>query len=450
MKDDNTMGRSFQLGGADLADRLSAALPALTRAVLEELVVRLTAYRQMPGEELAGDISRVIEQNLRSFIGVLRSKALPTADEVAFLRESAARRAEEGIPIEVVLTAYHVGIQVVWDAVTADAEPADLADVMAVNALLLRYLELITPAVAAGYLAQQQTISGDEHSARQSMLAALLDGAPAQAAAGQAGIRLPPGYLVLALSFGTHPDETAADIDPAVAARRKLRRLRGELDRQVREPLLSALSTDGGLALLPRPVPPEGFADRDWAWLDGVVAAMSRSAGVPVTAGVIAAEPDGVAEAAASARRVLDVVQTFGRPPGVYRLDDVLLEYQLSRPSEARDRLAALLDPLAGKEDLVQTLTAYLRLGDRRSTAAQLHVHPNTVDYRLRRVQTLTGLDPTSTADVNLIGAALVARTAGPQPTWVAEGSRVRENAVAIPVSARAPQSQANQSPKRE
>jgi hypothetical protein len=65
--------KGFRLGGQDLAARLTAELPALTRAVIDELVVRLTAYRLMPGEELAGDISRVIEQNLRSFVAVLRS-----------------------------------------------------------------------------------------------------------------------------------------------------------------------------------------------------------------------------------------------------------------------------------------------------------------------------------------------------------------------------------------
>jgi hypothetical protein len=303
----------------------------------------------------------------------------------------------------VVLTAYHVGIQVTWDAMTAGAEPEDLADVMAVNALLLRYLELITPAVAAGYLAQQQSISGDEHSARQSLLAALIGGEPAQAAADQAGLRLPSSYLVVAFGFGAHPDETSADVDPLVAARRKLRRLRAELDRQVREPMLTSLTTDGGLALLP---------ERDRSWLDGVVRSMARAAAVDVTAGVVVAEPDGVAAAAPCARRILAVARTFGRPPGVYRLDDVVLEYQLSCPSEARDRLAEMLEPLSGKADLLDTLRAYLRFGDRRTTAAQLHVHPNTVDYRLRRVQALTGLDPTSTADVTLLGAAVVARAA--------------------------------------
>ncbi|GHE07363.1 hypothetical protein GCM10010339_52160 [Streptomyces alanosinicus] len=35
------------------------------------------------------------------------------------------------------------------------------------------------------------------------------------------------------------------------------------------------------------------------------------------------------------------------RPAGPHRLDDVLLEYHLSRPSAGSERIAALLDPLA-------------------------------------------------------------------------------------------------------
>ncbi|MGW7416296.1 helix-turn-helix domain-containing protein, partial [Streptomyces sp. NPDC054863] len=41
-----------------------------------------------------------------------------------------------------------------------------------------------------------------------------------------------------------------------------------------------------------------------------------------------------------------------------------------------------------------------------------LHIHPNTVDYRLRKIAELTGADPLKTADVALLGAALAARTA--------------------------------------
>lgn len=60
---------------------------------------------------------------------------------------------------------------------------------------------------------------------------------------------------------------------------------------------------------------------------------------------------------------------------------------------------------------MLRTLETYLELGlDRRATAAALHIHPNTVDYRIRRIDRLTGLSPARPADLQHISAALVAR----------------------------------------
>jgi sugar diacid utilization regulator len=117
-------------------------------------------------------------------------------------------------------------------------------------------------------------------------------------------------------------------------------------------------------------------------------------------------------------RELLDVVRLHRKPPGVYELDDLVLEYQLSRPSPARDRLAGLLDPLAGKTDLLMTLRCYLdNARNRRQTAADLHVHANTVDYRLRQVGRLTGLDPVRDDQLPRLVAALVAFDARSSPS---------------------------------
>jgi DNA-binding PucR family transcriptional regulator len=94
----------------------------------------------------------------------------------------------------------------------------------------------------------------------------------------------------------------------------------------------------------------------------------------------------------------------------------VLLEYQLTRPSDAQGDLAQLLDPLDRNPDLPLTLEVYLDHDlDRRRTAAALHVHPNTLDYRLRRIVELTGLDPSTSRGLQLLGAALAARRLSPR-----------------------------------
>ncbi|GHH63128.1 PucR family transcriptional regulator [Lentzea cavernae] len=379
---------SYVIGGRPLAERLVAEMPSFVRQVIAALVQRVPAYAQLPAEELAGDIHRVTEHALRAFAAVLATGALPSADELRFLRESAARRAEEGVPIDVVLTAYHVGIEVVWETLVPEARPEEVSDVLALNALAVRYLQLVTPVVSAGYLDERQTMFDDERSARATLLTGLLAGT-AQA---------PGPFVVCALDVPPHPDELSPGVDAAVASRRKLRRLRTELERHSREPVLSSLTSDGGLALLPGEDLP----------LERVVADVTRAAGVPLTVAAVAADASGVAAAAVLAREVLAIAVRSG--PGLYRLTDVLLEYQLSRPSAALEPLASVVAPLT--DELVQTLEVYLRRGSRRPAASELHVHPNTVDYRLRRVAELTGLDPTRIEHVTLLAAALVARRA--------------------------------------
>lgn len=381
---------SYVIGGRPVADRLVAEMPSFVRQVIASLVERVPAYAQLPAEELQGDIFRVVEHALRAFAHVLGSGELPSEDELRFLRESAARRAEEGVPIDVVLTAYHVGIQVVWESLVPEARPEEVGEVLALNALALWYLRLVTPVVSAGYLDERQTMFDDERSARHTLLAGLLDGS----------VEASGPLVVLALHVPPHPDELLDGVDAAIAGRRKLRRLRTELERHSREPVLSSLTPDGGIALLP------GEDDR----VDRIVADVARAAGVPITVAAVAAQPSGVAAAAGLAREVLAVAVRSG--PGLYRLTDVLLEYQLSRPSAALGPLASVVEPLT--EELVQTLEVYLRRGSRRPAATELHVHPNTVDYRLRRVAELTGLDPTRIEHVTLLTAALAARRSRP------------------------------------
>jgi hypothetical protein len=256
----------------------------------------------------------------------------------------------------------------------------------------MRYLQVVTPVVSAGYLDERQTMFDDERSARQALLAGLLDGS--READGP--------VVVLAVHVPPHPDELTDGVDAAVAGRRKLRRLRTELERHSREPVLSALTPQGGLALVP---------GGDSGRVEQIVADVARAAGVALTVAAVAAPPSGVAAAAGLAREVLAVAVRRG--PGLYRLTDVLLEYQLSRPSAALEPLASIVAPLS--DELVQTLEVYLRRGSRRPAATELHVHPNTVDYRLRRVAELTGLDPTRIEHVTLLAAALAARSATDQ-----------------------------------
>jgi hypothetical protein len=409
--DTNCGSRPLTVAGVPVHARLDTDAPELARWIVRRLVEEVPFYRLLPAEQIHGEVADVVVRSLRLLAEVVRERRPATDDELLFQRDSAARRAEEGVPLDAVLSAYHLGMTISWNQVTSAAEPADLADVQAALALMLRLHQQITAAVSAAYVEERHVIDSQAHSGRRTVLTALAGGAGTAslaAVAQEAGVRIAPRYVALRLTIGPHPEDAADGAGAAAAkvtARRRLRRLQAALDRYAREPALSALEPLGGTVLLP------ARDDAVWRDLRAFVTQAGRDLGADLTAAAALTAAAGVPDALRQVGEIAALVRRSGRPPGLYLLTDVLLEYQLSRPGDAHPHLAALLDPLAGKSDLLHTLEEYLRSGlSRRRTAALLHVHPNTVDYRIRRVASLTGLNPTRPTDLQHLTAALVAR----------------------------------------
>lgn len=389
--------------------RVQRRLPSLAVRMIEAFLAEIPFYQRLPREQMHGEILEICKDNLRVFFATLREARPPTEEELTEPRSSAARRAQERVPLDAVLQAYHIGGRIGWSELVAEARPEETAQLVAAADGVQLYIQCVTGAVATAYLEEQQAISGEERDVRRALAAALLAGQPADALAARAGVDLARRWVVVALELAEHEDEKAAGVASAIAARRKVRRVQDRLDAYAGAPVLGLLDSAGGTVLL-----------RDeasvWGELPGLVTDLQRVAGAPVRAAAVGSDvAGGLERASAQVRQVLRLVGKLGRPPGLYALTDVLLEYQLTHPSDAVPKLGSLLDPLARNPDLVRTLDAYLAADlDRRRTAAALRVHPNTLDYRLKRIVELTGLDPTTTKGLQLLAAAaLVRRLAG-------------------------------------
>jgi sugar diacid utilization regulator len=392
-----------------LYQRVERTVPRLARKMIDAFVAEIPLYSLLPREQLEGEILSITEQNLRLFFRALRSGEALTSTELGDVRLSAARRAEERVPLDAVLTAYHVGARIGWEAIVDGAEPDETDAVVAAGARVLSYAQQVTAEVAAAYLEEQQTIYGEERDARRALASALLAGEPADSLAARLGVSIAPAYVVVALRIDAHPDEADRGVGGAIAARRKVRRAQRALDEWLGEPVVGLLDPVGALLRVLRIRRKQHrAADR----LPDLASTLAEAAGADVMAGgAVAHGPDDIARAAAQAQDVVRLARLLERPPGGYVLRDVLLEYQLTRPSDAQGDLAQLLEPLDRNPDLPLTLQVYLGHDlDRRSTAAALHVHPNTLDYRLRRIVELTGLDPSTTRGLQLLGAAFAAR----------------------------------------
>lgn len=402
------------LDGISIDQRLSTAKAALSRAVVDRLAEQISVYAALPDEELRGEITRVIVTNIRLFLDMVRDPEAPTTRQIEILQEAASRRAEEGISLEAIMSAYYLGAEVCLDHVLANVRPADLPQVMVLYRRLLRYLRTATTIIANAYLSDRQASAGkDVRDSRSALLAALLDGTPAAEAAELTGAVLPACYLVMSIAVSRHPDEHAAGTDPRVAARRKVRRLRAEIERLTAGTALVSLSDGHGVVLVPSATAVAELVPADWTRMSELVDRLRHAGGADIVAGLVAAAPDCVSSAVRLAAEIREVAETSGRPPGAYRILDVLVEYQLTRPSPARDHLADLLGPLEERPDLLTTLRTYLACDlDRRKTATRLRIHPNTVDYRLQKTASLTGLDPSRGTQLPTIHAAIAARDA--------------------------------------
>lgn len=147
------------------------------------------------------------------------------------------------------------------------------------------------------------------------------------------------------------------------------------------------------------------------SWARGTVAALRAELGLQLHA-VIASPITGLAGAAAARADVDRVLDTAERHPGTLAAVTSLAEARTTvLLDEIVTAIAAderLIDPRvqtlrADEPVLAETLGVYLDcFGDVAASAQHLHVHPNTVRYRIRRVEQLLGAS-LNDADVRLL-----------------------------------------------
>ncbi|NNG98988.1 helix-turn-helix domain-containing protein [Gordonia araii NBRC 100433] len=363
---------------------------------------------------------------------VLRTGQPPSTEELADLIESASNRADEQVPIADVLDAYHVGAKHWWAIIAGlheDGVEFAEGSLVRLGDLHYEWLRAATAAVITGYDADS---IGSQHSPRpghSELLAALIDGGDYRDVAERFHLTVEPRYWAVAVAVEPNSDETDASVSTTVAAARKVRRLQRQLDGISRGEALYSLTANGGIALLPLRPAPHGTTDEDampdFAELDARLRQLGERMAARTTCAVDLVTAEEVASVVPQLRDLLAIAQRKSPPRPVVRFDDLAIEFQLSRPTRASRLSASRLAPIADDEVLWQTLQCYLdNECSTATTARMLHVHPNTVQYRLRKVSDLTGLNLNRPADVLTALGALLAATPRPESAASAAGER--------------------------
>ncbi|MFE7724121.1 PucR family transcriptional regulator [Nocardia rhizosphaerihabitans] len=402
MSVDNPPRQSLTISGQPMSSPLKD-VRALSRQMVGHFVANVAPCGTLPGDAISGDVTTITRICLEFAVSMLDGRDIP--NKLQRLQDAASGWAREGVPIDTIHHSIAEGFKIGLDLVVSSASVKDYDNLVDGVKMVMEMLDTITAQVSLAYVRELRGVVSEHHTAVHTLTSALLGGHSTSTMARECGIAIAETYAVLALAIPPHREEANPALDAKVVARRKLRRVQAELAKRCGDSALSLLSVDGGTVLIPA----DTF-DRDG--LAALVAQLSQAAQVGITAAMVETSTTGVPDAADQAHELLDMVQRLEVTSGLYRFDELALEYQLTRPGPGREFLGSLLDPLDQYPELLETLQRHIANNlNRQRTARVLHVHTNTVDYRLKRIGQLTGFDPTQPSGLWYLRSALVARS---------------------------------------
>jgi len=208
-------------------------------------------------------------------------------------------------------------------------------------------------------------------------------------------------HRILAVAF-----EAAGPARPAGAATALRNRVAAAIDHFFtnRAPgAITSIRDDEVVVVVPEPADqhPDAEAGRLAAGCRARMRDTFPEAVVTIGIGGSCRDPADIARSYGQARRTIDAVQRLGRQGQVVAFEDLgvhRLLLQVPDLAELRSFAAEILGKLGAQEhqrgaELLTTLACYFRENSSpQRTARSLHVHPNTVAYRIRRIQEITGI----------------------------------------------------------
>jgi DNA-binding PucR family transcriptional regulator len=396
---------------ADLAAWAEARLPRLIDDACAAVVDRIPMYRRETHRNdqpvSAEELRRSVEQNLRFLVAAIRRP--DAALDLAAPQETGRRRAHQGAPLPEVLQAYRLSFATLWDALVEHArrsrQPAIVDALLTASSMMWQLTDEHALALTEAYRAATAELLLLQQRRRSALVEALLTGHPGPEA----------GPWEAAALLGLQPDGQLVVVaaDARGLAEESLQGIEGKLAATgiVSGWRLTPAQQLGIVSLLP---------DQQDTVLEVLREAAGARTGVSPPYRSLADTP-----------RALHLAQAalVGLPAGHAEVrmfnPSPLAALMVCEPSEGQRLAEQVLGPVLrlspdDRTTLLDTLNAYLdHEGSAEHSADVLYCHPNTVRYRLRRLQELTGrslTDPQGVAE--LVTAAYAVRLSSATVLW--------------------------------
>ncbi len=353
-----------------LAKSLRAALPALAVGVNEAVGRDVAEYARPLEGRFGRNLTLGVQRALAAFVDLLEDPTRPTLPRSIYV-ELGRGELREGRGLDALLSAYRVGARVAWrtvgeHAVAAGADPATLVELAD---MLFSYIDGLSALSVRGYAEEQAARAGERDRRRAELARLLVTGVDEDTLRELAPpARWPTPEKAVAVLFppGVKPDGLPSE---ALLWPRE-------------DDVVAVAACSSAMTV-----------DRLKRRLDGTAAVIGLAVPVLELPHSLAAALRAIAEAA----RPQDSPATRASKAAIV-VDDHLLDLVLRADAallhRLTDRLLAPLQslPESARERLAMTLLAWLaHAGARNEVAAALHVHPQTVRYRMSQLRDVFG-----------------------------------------------------------
>jgi carbohydrate diacid regulator len=323
------------------------------------------------------------------------SGTFPSMDEIDILVQTGRRRVHQGVALASVLRGFRFGGREVWNALLGCAENNPEARdelLFVISRYQLEFFDSLSQTISQAYLDEQYQRLRWRDSLRYELVSLIFQ-FPDHVAAFQRtaeALGLDPTAARVALVLDVKlskatPTRLEGELDRlTLAASRQLKCSSEDLVRVLhRERLVIWAPCTRG----------DNLVAVDRRLHEGALALVR---GLPevqaVGVGLMNQGPAGWAASVDEASKALEFGVRSNAGKKVHLYSDIAVNESVRRTNNVLRYLDSLLERLAGEPELLVTLQTYFDEQQRRKTAADvLGIHPNTLNHRLERIESLLG-----------------------------------------------------------
>ncbi len=385
---------------------LSAPLRAIVEAELanaDAIVQRaLVAMREMIPEysgiddaAIKLDVQQSVAHNVRMWFNALLSGHPPTAQELEPLISFGRRRVHQGVSLQSLLQAFRTGSRVLWEVLLEDAGKDDEIHrelLFKVSSYILYHFDLMGRTIGQAHADEQQKRARWRDRLQHELCGVIFshpdDTESFREHALALGIDTNAPHLALALRLAERPRER---ITPEMGLDKLLSSISRVLSLES-DNILRTLRNGRVLLWVPLNAGESSSeSERRYALLCDTLPEISTDISA-VGIGLPDSGARGWRRSSEQALRALDIGLRIEPARKTHRYVEVALDDALNSTDNVVRYFDSLMERLAPEPHLLKTLQAFFELRQhRKAVSGALNIHPNTLSYRLERIETILG-----------------------------------------------------------